>query len=120
MLMRMTWLIKRREKFSFENTFLSVEIREKPEYLGTIHVDPNSPTYLKVIHRLYVPNLGDELHHSGWNSCSSSHGDSSGDRRFLMLPSLISRMVYIVNTKKNPNSPSLHKVVEPEEILAKT
>ncbi|XP_021749258.1 selenium-binding protein 1-like [Chenopodium quinoa] len=93
--------------------------REKPDYLATVDVNPNSPTYSKVIHRLFVPHLGDELHHSGWNSCSSCHGDSSADRRFLVLPSLISGRVYIVDTK-NPKAPSLHKAVEPEDILAKT
>lgn len=61
----------------------------KPDYLATVDVDPNSPTYSKVIHRLPVPNLGDELHHSGWNSCSSCHGDPSAQRRFLVLPALM-------------------------------
>lgn len=38
---------------------------EKPDYLATVDVDPNSETYSKVIHRLPVPYVGDELHHSG-------------------------------------------------------
>lgn len=62
---------------------------QKPDYLATVDVDPNSPTFSKVIHRLPVPYLGDELHHSGWNSCSSCHGVPSADRRFLVLPSLM-------------------------------
>jgi len=62
---------------------------EKPDYLATVDVDPNSPTYSKVIHRLPVPYLGDELHHTGWNSCSSCHGDPSADRRFLIVPALV-------------------------------
>lgn len=63
--------------------------KEKPDYLATVDIDPNSPTYSKVIHRLPMPFLGDELHHSGWNSCSSCHGDASAQRRFLVLPSLV-------------------------------
>lgn len=63
--------------------------KEKPDYLGTVDVDPNSPTYSQVIHRLPMPYVGDELHHTGWNSCSSCHGDPSADRRFLVLPSLM-------------------------------
>lgn len=63
--------------------------REKPDFLATVDVDPNSPTYAKVVHRLPVPYLGDELHHSGWNACSSCHGDPSADRSFLVLPSLV-------------------------------
>ena len=61
----------------------------KPDYLVTVDLDPSSPTYSKVIHRLPVIHIGDELHHSGWNSCSSSHGDPSAKRRFLILPSLL-------------------------------
>ncbi|KAI9115055.1 hypothetical protein K1719_014068 [Acacia pycnantha] len=94
--------------------------REKPDYLATVDVDPSSPTYSKVIHRLPVPYVGDELHHTGWNACSSCHGDPSADRRYLILPSLVSGRIYVVDTKTNPKAPSLHKVVEPEEIISKT
>jgi selenium-binding protein 1 len=93
---------------------------QKPDYLATVDVDPTSHTYSKVIHRLPVPYLGDELHHTGWNSCSSCHGDSSADRRFLIVPGLISGRIYVVDTKTNPKAPSLHKVVESEEIVEKT
>uniref|UniRef100_A0A804QGB4 Transmembrane 9 superfamily member n=1 Tax=Zea mays TaxID=4577 RepID=A0A804QGB4_MAIZE len=45
----------------------------KLDYLATMDLDPDSPTYSQVIHRLPVTHIGDELHHSGWNSCSSCH-----------------------------------------------
>ncbi|XXG78661.1 hypothetical protein AAC387_Pa08g2561 [Persea americana] len=93
---------------------------EKADYLATLDVDPSSPTYSKVIHRTPVPYIGDELHHSGWNACSSCHGDPSADRRFLILPSLISGRIYVIDTQKNPRAPSLHKVVEPADIVQKT
>lgn len=92
----------------------------RPDYLATVDVDPTSPTYSQVIHRLSAPNIGDELHHSGWNACSSCHGEPSSDRRFLILPSLISGRIYIVDTATNPKAPSLHKVVEPEDIVRET
>ena len=41
-----------------------------------------------------MPNLKDELHHSGWNACSSCHGDASKSRSILVLPSLVSGRVY--------------------------
>ncbi|XP_010905138.1 selenium-binding protein 1 [Elaeis guineensis] len=93
---------------------------EKPDYLATVDVDPSSPSYSKVIHRLPVPHIGDELHHSGWNACSSCHGDPSAVRRFLILPSLLSSRIYVVDTATNPRAPSLHKVVEPTDIVQKT
>lgn len=35
-----------------------------PDYLATVDVDENSNTYGQVIHRTYMSNIGDELHHS--------------------------------------------------------
>uniref|UniRef100_A0A4W5QSP8 Methanethiol oxidase n=1 Tax=Hucho hucho TaxID=62062 RepID=A0A4W5QSP8_9TELE len=83
---------------------------QKPDYLATVDVDPKSPTYCQVIHRLPMPNLNDELHHSGWNACSSCFGDSSKKRNRLILPSLISSRVYIVDTGTDPRAPQMHKV----------
>ena len=59
---------------------------DAPDYLATVDVDPASPTYAQVIHRLEMPNKGDELHHFGWNACSSCHGNVSAERRFLIVP----------------------------------
>ncbi|XP_047971653.1 selenium-binding protein 1-like isoform X2 [Salvia hispanica] len=94
--------------------------KEKPDYLATVDTDPNSPTYSKVIHRLPMPYLGDELHHSGWNACSSCHGDPSAVRRFLVLTALLSGRIYVVDTQKDLRAPSLHKVVDHKDVLEKT
>ena len=48
--------------------YAGTEIR-KPDYLATVDVDPGSATYSQVVHRLKMPNVGDELHHFGWNAC---------------------------------------------------
>jgi selenium-binding protein 1 len=92
---------------------------EKPGYLATIDVDPASPSYSRVIARTPVPNLGDELHHFGWNACSSCHGDENKSRRFLVVPGTGSSRIHIIDTG-DERAPKLHKVIEPEEILAKT
>ena len=94
------------------------EIQE-PDYLATIDVDPVSPTYSQVIHRLPMPYIGDELHHFGWNACSSCHGNADKSRRFLVIPGLRSSRIYIVDTI-DPKTPTLYKTIEPEEIKAKT
>ena len=59
---------------------------QKPDYLATIDADPESPTYPQVISRLEMPNIGDELHHTGWNACSSCFDDESMSRQYLILP----------------------------------
>ncbi|KAM7028816.1 methanethiol oxidase-like isoform 2-T3 [Acridotheres tristis] len=90
-----------------------------PDFLATVDVDPQSPRYCQVLHRLPMPHVGDELHHSGWNACSSCHGDASKSRDFLILPSLISSRIYIVDVATDPRAPRLHKVVEAEELSRK-
>ena len=92
---------------------------KKPDYLATIDVDPKSPTYSQVISRLPMPNVGDELHHFGWNSCSSCHGDDSKSRRYIVLPGIGSGRIHFVDTS-DPREPKLHKVIEAEEIASKT
>lgn len=71
-------------------------------------VSRNGP--LQVIHRLPMPNVGDELHHSGWNTCSSCFGDTTKKRNRLILPSLISSRIYVVDVGTDPRAPRLFKV----------
>lgn len=60
-----------------------------------------------------MPNLRDELHHSGWNACSSCFDDAAKKRNFLILPSLISSRIYVVDVGTNPRAPKIHKVRTP-------
>jgi len=93
----------------------------KANYLATVDVDPKSADYNKVISRAYIPNSKtDELHHSGWNACSSCHNDSSKTRNYLILPSITSAKVFVFDVGSNPREPSLKHTVQPEEIFAKT
>nr|XP_023025020.1 selenium-binding protein 1-A [Leptinotarsa decemlineata] len=75
----------------------------------------------KIIHRLRTGNENDELHHSGWNVCSSCHSTSpcsnTAVRDKLVLPALGSDRVYIVDVGKNPREPSFHKVIESFEMV---
>ncbi len=86
---------------------------DAPDYLATVDVDPASPTYARVVHRLEMPNKGDELHHFGWNACSSCHGDATAERRFLIVPGFKSSRFHIVDVA-DQRAPSLHKVIEPD------
>ena len=91
---------------------------KKPDYLATIDLDPKSKTYSQVISRLPMPNVGDELHHFGWNSCSSCHGQDGKSRRYIVLPGIASGRIHIVDTADERN-PKLHKVIEGKEIAEK-
>uniref|UniRef100_A0A8C8B3E4 Methanethiol oxidase n=1 Tax=Otus sunia TaxID=257818 RepID=A0A8C8B3E4_9STRI len=84
--------------------------RKKPDFLATVDVNPESPHYCQVIHRLPMPNVGDELHHSGWNACSSCFGDATKKRNRLILPSFISSRIYVVDVGTDLRAPRLFKV----------
>ena len=66
------------------------------------------------------PFSGDELHHSGWNACSSCHDDSNKHRKYLILPALGSSRLYAVDCLTDPRAPRLHRTVEGAEIAEKT
>ena len=56
-----------------------------------------------------MPHINDELHHSGWNTCSSCHNDPSKSRNRLILPALGSGRIYVVNIE-DVRHPKMFKV----------
>ena len=97
--------------------------RDKPDALLVVDLDPESRTYSQVIEQIDMPYVGDELHHFGWNACSSALCPSAPhphlERRYLIVPGLRSSRIYIFDTKPNPRKPKLTKIIEPEEVMAK-
>lgn len=92
---------------------------DRPDYLATVDIDPKSAEYSQVVHRLEMPQAGDELHHFGWNFCSSCHGHPTRTRRFLVLPGLTSGRIHVVDVI-DPRAPKLHKMIAAEEVARKT
>jgi len=75
---------------------------QKPDYLATVDADPDSPTYSQVIARCEMPGIGDELHHMGWNACSSCFEDGSMERKYLIVPGVRSSNLHIVDCGTDP------------------
>src|SRR4249920_350640 len=91
---------------------------EAPDYLAVVDANPESDTYSTVIHETPMPNVGDELHHYGWNRCSSAcHGP---DRSHLIVPGFRSSRIHIVNVADDPRAPRIEKVIEADEVVRKT
>jgi selenium-binding protein 1 len=91
---------------------------DRPDFLAVVDTDRASDTYGEIVSELPMPNVGDELHHYGWNRCSSAcHGP---DRSHLIVPGFRSSRIHIVNVADDPRRPRIEKVIEPEEIVAKT
>ncbi len=86
---------------------------DKPDYLAVVDAESGS-----IVHELPMPNAGDELHHFGWNRCSSAcHGP---DRSHLIVPGFRSSRIHIVDVAGDPRKPRLETVIEPEELIEKT
>ncbi|MFA0735357.1 MAG: hypothetical protein OGMRLDGQ_001857, partial [Candidatus Fervidibacter sp.] len=92
----------------------------RPDALLVVDLDPRSPDYGKVVNKVDLPYAGDELHHFGWNACSSALCPSAPhphvERRYLLVPGLRSSRIYVLDTKPDPYTPKLVKVIEPDEV----
>ncbi|MFI6448195.1 selenium-binding protein SBP56-related protein [Kitasatospora sp. NPDC050543] len=91
----------------------------RPDALITVDTDPGSPTYGQVLNLAELPGPGDELHHFGWNACSSALAHTCHDRperRYLLLPGLRSSRLHVMDTRPDPVRPRLVKVVSAEEL----
>ena len=97
---------------------------QKPDALAVVDVDPASRSFGQLISQVNMTGIGDELHHFGWNACSSCLCPYSPhphmERRYLVVPGMRSSRIYVLDTKWNPREPRLVKVIEPEEVLKRT
>jgi selenium-binding protein 1 len=95
-----------------------------PDSIGVIDVDPASSGYGRIVSKVDMPNAGDELHHFGWNACSSCLCPYSPhphmQRRYLIVPGLRSSRIHILDTKPDPRKPRVVKVIEPETVMRAT
>src|SRR5712671_5745055 len=98
--------------------------RKTPDAIAVVDVDPKSTSYSRIISTTPMPNAGDELHHFGWNACSSCLCPNSPHphmhRRYLVVPGMRSSRIHILDTVPDPRQPRLVKVIEADEILRKT
>jgi selenium-binding protein 1 len=98
--------------------------KARPDALLIVDLDAASPTFGQRVGQVEMPNLGDELHHFGWNACSSALCPYAPhphiERRYLIVPGIRSSRLHIIDTKPDPRKPEIVKVIEPEELKART
>ena len=93
--------------------------------LAVVDCEPNSSTYSGVVGWSELPTTGNELHHFGWNACSSAlchegHGRHEAlERRYLLVPGLRSSTTYVLDTKPDPRHPVVTHTIEAGELAAK-
>jgi methanethiol oxidase len=95
-----------------------------PDALVVVDVDHESKKYGQIVGRVDMPNVGDELHHFGWNACSSALCPYAPhphvERRYLIVPGLRSSRIHVIDTKENPKQPKIIKVIEPQVVAERT
>jgi selenium-binding protein 1 len=98
--------------------------RRVPDELAVVDLDPGSADYGKILERVAMPNTGDELHHFGWNACSSHLCPNAphphSERRYLIVPGLRSSRIHVLDTKPDPRRPRIVRVLEPDEVARKS
>src|SRR6266481_1147607 len=113
-----------RERLAYVAAFNPDAKNGRHDAMCVIDTDPASPNYGKEVGRLEMPGTGDELHHFGWNACSAALCPYAPhphlERRYLVVPGIRSSRIHIIDTKPDPQKPKIVKVIEPEEVFART
>src|ERR1039458_7462386 len=103
---------------------LNANGNHQPDALVVVDVDRESDKYGQIVGRVDMPNVGDELHHFGWNACSSALCPYAPhphvERRYLIVPGLRSSRIHVIDTKDNPKQPKIVKVIEPKDVAERT
>jgi methanethiol oxidase len=96
----------------------------KTDAIVVVNVDPQTSNYGSVISQVDMPHAGDELHHFGWNACSSALCPYAPhphvERRYLIVPGLRSSRIHVLDTKPDPEKPKIVKVIEAKSVHERT
>ncbi|HKJ76853.1 MAG TPA: selenium-binding protein SBP56-related protein, partial [Gammaproteobacteria bacterium] len=97
--------------------------RREKDAMAVVDLDPDSPSYAKIIDEVELA-VGDELHHFGWNACSSCLCPQAPhphmERRYLVVPGIRSSRLYFIDIHDNPEHPKLVRTIEAEELAERT
>jgi selenium-binding protein 1 len=72
------------------------------DFAAVIDVDPNSPTYQKIIHTVDLGSKGNETHHWGYTD----------DRTRIWAGGLFSSRIWIIDVATDPRKPRIERVLD--------
>ena len=78
---------KLQERYIYVSTV--AQSRTDPDFIAVIGADPRRPDFGKIVNRVDMPNVGDELHHYGY----------SADQKRLLVPGLFSSRLHVFDVK---------------------
>ena len=89
---------KRQERFLYVSTI--AQSATDPDFVTVIGADPRRSDFGKIVNRVDMPNVGDELHHFAY----------SADQKRLVVPGLFSNRIHIFDIKGNGKEMALRAV----------
>jgi methanethiol oxidase len=96
---------------------------EQRDAMTVVDCEAESSSYGQVVGWAELTTAGNELHHFGWNACSSAlcHEGHDGalERRYLIVPGLRSSRTHVLDTGPDPRQPRVVRTIEPEELAEK-
>jgi selenium-binding protein 1 len=99
-------LVQGRQHGKLQERFLYVsavaQSSTDPDFIAVIGADPSRRDFGKIVDRVDMPNVGDELHHFGY----------SADQKRLLVPGLFSSRIHVFDVKRNGKRLKLKAVNE--------
>lgn len=96
----------------------------RADAIGVVDVDPTTSAYGRLVGQTDMPNAGDELHHFGWNACSSCLCPYAAhphmERRYLIVPGINSSRIHVLDTHPDPRQPRVVEVIEADTLASRT
>jgi hypothetical protein len=97
---------------------------QRPDAIGVVDTRSGSKRYGRLVSQVDMPKAGDELHHFGWNACSSHlcpyAPQPHMERRYLIVPGINSSRIHVLDTKPDPRNPKIVKVISGETVAGKS
>jgi methanethiol oxidase len=89
---------ERQERFLYVATI--AQSATDPDFVAVIGADPDRSDFGRIVNRIDMPNVGDELHHFGY----------SADQRRLIVPGLFSNRIHVFKIKAKGKRMTLRAV----------
>jgi methanethiol oxidase len=89
---------KLQERFLYVSTI--AQSPTDPDFIAVIGADPRRADFGKIVNRIDMPNVGDELHHFGY----------SADQKRLLVPGLFSSRMHVFDVRRGGKRLSLRTV----------
>jgi selenium-binding protein 1 len=96
----------RQERFLYVSTI--AQSPNDPDFIAVIGADPRRADFGKIVNRIDMPNVGDELHHFGY----------SADQKRLLVPGLFSGRINVFDIKGGGKRMTLRTVND--QLVAKS